>query len=243
MDEISRAAGIYGGVTYERLANETEGLQWPIVDADDPGAGTLYSGGFERGKGKLTPAAFDRSLVETSAQFPLLAVTGRTPLWNTGAISSRSKGLMAMWGEAAIKLHPEDAGKNGIGPGDLVRITSPHGAVEMRAKVTEEMLPGQVFLPIHHPDQPANKLVPFGQRTIKSFPVKLERIAGPAPKLERLDKVFGTAEIPIVPTRGPVVRRPCWAGSTARLPLSPGRPRASGRERRCSSPRRARRSR
>jgi formate dehydrogenase major subunit len=195
-------------VTYERLAEETEGLQWPIVDAADPGAGTLYSGGFERGKGKLSPAAFDSAVVVGSDEFPLVAITGRTPLWNTGAISSRSKGLMAMWGEAAIKINPGDAEKNGIGPGDLVRISSAHGAVEMRAKVTEEMLPGQVFLPIHHPDQPTNKLVPFGQRTIKSFPVKVERIAGPAPKMERLDKVFGTSEIPIVPTRGPVVSRP-----------------------------------
>ncbi len=210
MGEISRVAGIYAGVSYDRLT-EPEGLQWPVLDASDPGAGTLYSGGFERGRGKLTPARFDDALVATSADFPLLAITGRTPLWNTGAMSSRSKGLMAMWGEATVRINPTDASSLGIGPGDLVRITSGKGAVEMRAKVSDEMLPGQVFIPIHHPDQPVNRLVDLpsnGRRTIKSFAVKLERIAGPAPKIGALNKVFGTSEIPIVPTRGPVVSRP-----------------------------------
>src|SRR5262249_2966554 len=85
MAEISRSAGIYGGVSYDRLT-EPEGLQWPIVDANDPGAGTLYSGGFERGKGKLTPAKFDSELVSPTADLPFVCITGRTPLWNTGAI-------------------------------------------------------------------------------------------------------------------------------------------------------------
>ena len=57
------------------------------------------------------------------------------------------------------------------------------------------MLAGQVFVPIHHPDQPANRLVPFGQRTIKAFAVKLERLAGPAPKIAALGKVFGTVKL------------------------------------------------
>ncbi len=212
MDEISRTTPIYGGVRYSRLG--AEGLKWPVVDAGDPGTGALYSGGFERGKAKLTPAAFLNELPRASAAYPYLLITGRTPLWNTGAISSRSKGLMSMWGEAQVQINERDAAREGIGQGDLVRILSPHGSVEMRAKVGIQMQPGQVFLPIHHPDQPANRLIPFpesnGHRpNIKSLAIRLERLSGPAPKMPRLSaKVFGSNEIPIVATRGPLVSRP-----------------------------------
>lgn len=210
MAEIAATTPIYGGVSYDRLG--TAGLQWPIVDAHDPGSGTLYTGGFERGRARLTPAAFVDDAPRTSDAFPFLAITGRTPLWNTGAISSRSKGLMAMWGEALVQINRGDAERLGIGDRDLVRISTERGAIEMRATLTQELLPGQVFVPIHHPDQPVNRLIGLpinGRRTIKSFAVQLARIGGPSPKLERLGgKVFGTTEIPIVPARGPVVSRP-----------------------------------
>ncbi|HEY3111138.1 MAG TPA: molybdopterin-dependent oxidoreductase, partial [Chloroflexota bacterium] len=213
MAEIARTTPIYGGVSYDRLG--VEGLQWPVLDADDPGAGTLYSGGFERGRARLQPAQFVDDLPKTSEQFPLLLVTGRTPLWNTGAMSSRSKGLMIMWGEPTIHVHSTDAERLGIGQGDLVRIGSASGSVEMRARVHDDVQPGQVFLPIHHQDQPVNRLVPFqangnGRRpSIKSLAVRLERIGGPAPRIERLaQKVFGENEIPIMPAKGPVVSRP-----------------------------------
>jgi predicted molibdopterin-dependent oxidoreductase YjgC len=122
---------------------------------------------------------------------------------------------MAMWGEPTIHVHPRDAETLGIGKGDLVRIGSANGSVEMRARVHDDVQPGQVFLPIHHQDQPVNRLVPFqangnGRRpSIKSLAVSLERIGGPAPKIERLArKVFGESEIPIMPAKGPVVSRP-----------------------------------
>src|SRR5438128_12389422 len=102
-------------------------------------------------------------------------------------MSGRSKGLMAMWGEPIVKLGGADAEKLGIGGGDLVRISSANGSVEMRARIVEENLPGQVFLPIHHPDQSVNRLLAFPTNgagrhpSIKSLAVKLGRIGRPAP--------------------------------------------------------------
>ena len=99
---------------------------------------------------------------------------------------------MTMWGEATIHVHPTDAEKLGISKGDLVRISSANGSVEMRARVHDDVQAGQVFLPIHHQDQPVNRLVPFqangdGRRpAIKSLAVNLERIGGPAPTIQRL---------------------------------------------------------
>src|SRR5262245_22090800 len=213
MDEIASAVELYRGVAYDRLG--AEGLQWPVLDRDDPGASTLYSGGFERGRGRLWPARPTEGLVQTSNDFPLLAIGGRTQLWNTGALSGRSKGLMKMWGEPRVWVNPNDAARLGLGAGDLVRLSSASGRVELRVNLGSELLPGQVFVPIHFPDQPINRLVPFQENgrkrrpSIKSFAVRLERLAGPPPpRPERGAAGFGVFELPIVPGKGPGGGRP-----------------------------------
>ena len=45
-----------------------------------------------------------------------------------------------------VELHPETAGKHGIGEGDDVTITSPRGSITMKAHVTEDMAPGVVHV-------------------------------------------------------------------------------------------------
>jgi formate dehydrogenase len=47
----------------------------------------------------------------------------------------------------AARVHPDDAAANGIEDGELIRISSRRGAVEVPAKVTDEMTPGTVALP------------------------------------------------------------------------------------------------
>ncbi len=46
-----------------------------------------------------------------------------------------------------LRMHPADALATGIVEDDLVSITSAHGAVEIRVKVTDEIMPGTVALP------------------------------------------------------------------------------------------------
>jgi len=43
-----------------------------------------------------------------------------------------------------VELHPEIAGKHGIGQGDDVTITSPRGSITMKALVTEDITPGVI---------------------------------------------------------------------------------------------------
>jgi predicted molibdopterin-dependent oxidoreductase YjgC len=212
MDEIARATELYRGVSYDRLG--AEGLQWPVVERDDPGAGTLYSGGFERGRARLAPARPPEPVATPTDELPFLAIGGRTPLWNTGAMSSRSKGLTKMWGDPLVWVNPEDAERLGLGAGDLVAISSASGRIEMRVRLCPELLPGQLFVPIHHPDQPINRLVPFQENgaarrpAIKSVAVALERLGGPPPVVSRGTAGFGVFELPIVPGKGPGVSRP-----------------------------------
>jgi formate dehydrogenase len=47
----------------------------------------------------------------------------------------------------AARVHPDDAAAHGLADGDMVRIASRRGAVEVAVKVTDEMAPGVVALP------------------------------------------------------------------------------------------------
>ena len=46
-----------------------------------------------------------------------------------------------------LYVHPEDARGRGIADGQMVRVTSATGTVELPASVTDDMMPGSVALP------------------------------------------------------------------------------------------------
>ncbi|GAB2701483.1 molybdopterin dinucleotide binding domain-containing protein [Nocardia thraciensis] len=49
--------------------------------------------------------------------------------------------------EHAARIHPEDAAVAGIADGDRFRLSSPHGAIEVTARLTEDMTEGTVAVP------------------------------------------------------------------------------------------------
>ena len=51
--------------------------------------------------------------------------------------------------EPFAEIHPRDAEARGIGPADLVEVTSPHGRALVRALVTDRVQPGSIFVPMH----------------------------------------------------------------------------------------------
>jgi anaerobic selenocysteine-containing dehydrogenase len=55
--------------------------------------------------------------------------------------------LMAGGRTHALRMHPDDARDAGLGDGDLARIASKAGSVEVPVRVTDEMMPGVVALP------------------------------------------------------------------------------------------------
>ena len=45
------------------------------------------------------------------------------------------------------KVHPEDANRHGLGDGDIARIESPWGEIEVQVKMTDDMKLGNIALP------------------------------------------------------------------------------------------------
>ena len=83
--------------------------------------------------------------------------------------------------EETADISPKDAKQHGISEGDYVRVWSRRGEVTVRARITEEVPPGMVWMAFHFRDGCANWLTnpvfdPFTQTAeYKACAVNLEK--------------------------------------------------------------------
>ncbi len=177
--EICGLPPSYGGVGFDRI--EAAGLQWPCPAKDHPGTKFLHAGTFPRGKGKFHAVAFREAAELPDGEYPLLFSTGRVlNRFHTGSMTGRA-GLDALSAPRAVEVHPEDAGRLGIGDGDDALLASRRGSVRALACVTPRVKPGMVFMPFHYPEAPANALTNDALDPVAKIPefkvcaVRLER--------------------------------------------------------------------
>jgi len=157
MEEIAALTPIYGGIAYERLENE--GLQWPCPTDQHPGTPYLHKDKFARGKGRFVPAEYRPPAEQPDDDYPLILTTGRLLFhYHTGTMTRRSPTLTEQVNEAFVDIHPGDAARLEVAPGDRVRVRSRRGEIELAARVTEMVPPGVVFIPFHFAEAPANAL-------------------------------------------------------------------------------------
>ncbi len=184
MAEISQVAPSYGGISYERLAKEKDGLQWPCPDADHPGTQYLHQGQFPIGKGKMFFVDYVPPAEEPDDEYPLYLTTGRK-LWHyhTGTMTRRSPGLDWKLPEERIEVNPAEAAKYGLQTGDKVKLSSRRGSVESIIEVTDRVQPGLVFGSFHFREAAINKLTnpAFDPKAkipeLKVCAVKLEKVS------------------------------------------------------------------
>ena len=85
-----------------------------------------------------------------SVDYPLLLTTGRTVYhFHTRTKTRRARQLNDSAPEVWIEISPRDADELGIAEGDLVRVESPRGALEARARIAG-IREGMVFAPFHY---------------------------------------------------------------------------------------------
>jgi formate dehydrogenase major subunit len=161
MDEISRLVPIYGGITYDRLEANPDGLQWPCEDEDDPGTPFLYEEefNFEDGKARFVPADYAGPVEMPDEDYPLTLSTGRVLYhWHTGTMTRRVRALMEKVPESFVTIHPEMAEQLGVVNGEYVRVTSRRGDIVVKANVEDQSDPGVVFIPMHFAHGAVNEL-------------------------------------------------------------------------------------
>jgi ferredoxin-nitrate reductase len=108
------------------------------------------------GRAILKSAHYQPPHEEPSEEFPLLLTTGRTVYhFHTRTKTGRAPQLTAAAPDVWVELAATDAEELGIAEGDLVRVESPRGHLEARARLGRTR-PGVVFAPFHYGywDQP-----------------------------------------------------------------------------------------
>jgi len=111
---------------------------------------TEYRAKEPAGRAFLHAAGYQPSPEVPSDAYPLLLTTGRTVYqFHTRTKTGRVRQLNDAAPEVWVELSGADADKLGVGEGDLVRVESPRGAVNARARVSG-VREGTVFVPFHY---------------------------------------------------------------------------------------------
>jgi formate dehydrogenase major subunit/formate dehydrogenase alpha subunit len=181
MEEVAALTPIYGGISHARLG--PAGLQWPCRSATDAGTPILHDGQFSRGRARFAPTTDTGPAEPPDAEYPLTLTTGRVlEHYHGGSMSRRVVGLNALVPEATVEIHPGDAARFGIVPGDRVRVSSRRGSVSVRVRLVPGMARGAVFLPFHFAEAAANELTIGALDPLAKIPeykvcaVRLERL-------------------------------------------------------------------
>ncbi|TPL97718.1 MULTISPECIES: nitrate reductase [unclassified Mesorhizobium] len=128
----------------------------------------------------------------TDEKFPLILNTGRVrDHWHTMTRTGKSPRLSQHIAEPFVEIHPDDAARYGIGDADIARVSSPRGAVLVRALITSRQRRGSIFAPMHWTDQFTAKgrldtlTAPLtdpvsGQPALKHVAVHIEKFAAMA---------------------------------------------------------------
>ncbi len=169
MEEIASLTPSYGGISYNRLDNG--GLQWPCPTQDHPGTPILHAKQFTRGKGRFIPLDYKRPIELPDDDYPLMLTTGRSLYhFHTGTMTRKVKGLNILRGEGLVEINPEDASVLGIINGEMVKVTSRRGEIEAKARVTEVLPKGVVFMNFHFAESPVNLLTNSALDPVSKIP-------------------------------------------------------------------------
>src|SRR5581483_8819017 len=130
-DELREASrgGIadYYGITYERIDREF-GVAWPCPSADHPGTPRLFEGGismFADGKCRFNVTEWRESGDPVDGEFPVYLTTGRViSQYLSGAQTRRIGGLVEIYPEPRVEIHPRLAAEHGIEDCDLVAVAT-----------------------------------------------------------------------------------------------------------------------
>lgn len=154
---------MYGGISYERL-DQVYSLHYPCPDENHPG--TLYL--HERfnktdligQKSPFVPVDYTPPLELPDQEYPFMLTTGRRyESYNTHSQTRYyASGVKVKQTEETVDIHPEDARILGIFDGETVLVRSRRGELKVKAKITEQVVPGLVFMSFHFSETPTNVL-------------------------------------------------------------------------------------
>jgi len=187
-DELRRLSPMHAGMSYPRL-EALGGIQWPCYDENHPGEqflhGRLWA---EPAQGRLAPfnpVAQDPPVDTLTEEFPLRLTTGRRlDSYNTG-VQTAGYPSPLRWGET-LDLSPEEAARYGVADGEVVRVSSRRGAVEVPVRYDTSVRPGLAFMSVHFTDVVDTNVLTIdavdpksGTAEFKASAIRIDKLDGP----------------------------------------------------------------
>ncbi|PFO04798.1 formate dehydrogenase [Bacillus sp. AFS076308] len=154
---------MYGGITYDRLEEEYS-IHYPCPDENHPGTFIMHERFHKQNpdikKSRFVPVDYTEPLELPDPEYPFMLTTGRRyESYNTHSQTRfYADGVKVKQTEETIDIHPEDARSLGIQDGEVVQVTSRRGELLVKVKITEQVVPGLVFMSFHWSETPTNVL-------------------------------------------------------------------------------------
>ena len=157
-------------ISWDRIERQSA-VTYPSDAPDKPGHDVVFGDRFptQDGRGKLVPAKILPPDERPDTEYPFVLSTGRQlEHWHTGAMTRRATTLDALEPGAVASLSRGTIAKLGIKPGDMVRVTTRRGTIELAARQDDAVPDGVVFIPFAFAEAAANLLTnpaldPFGK--------------------------------------------------------------------------------
>ena len=188
-DEMASMMPALDNITWDRV-NREYAVTYPTAGPDIPGRDVVFEDGFPRpgGFAKLVATKLQPPNEVPDLEYPFILSTGRQlEHWHTGSMTRRSKVLDALEPSAIAQLSRGTIEKLGIEPGDMVKVITRRGEVELASRQDDAVPDGVVFIPFAYVEAAANLLTnpaldPFGK--IPEFKFCAAKVEAVRPRME-----------------------------------------------------------
>ncbi len=165
----------FAGVSYSRMrASGSVNYQLPVTTAASNGTPRLYADGQFSTPDKracLWALEYHPQAEPPSPEYPFVLVTGRkNELWQSGYTFRQVPELVGRLPHNELTIHPRDAARLGIMTGKIVRLRTRRGALEVAARVSEDVQPGTLFTLWGYPGSWVNALTSAVRDTVSQEP-------------------------------------------------------------------------
>jgi formate dehydrogenase major subunit len=168
--EMAQVMPSLKNISWDRVERE-DSVTYPADSPDRPGNEIIFATGFPTasGRGKVVPARIVPPAELPDAQFPMVLSTGRVlEHWHTGAMTRRASALDEIEPEATAMMSPMDIEARGFRPGQMIRVATRRGAIDIKLRSDRDVPTGMIFIPFCYAEAAANILTnpaldPFGK--------------------------------------------------------------------------------
>lgn len=153
--EIKDVTEIYSHIKIEQIGKGE--CFWP-GDILGHSVKRLHQDTFSRGKARLIFSKLP-DIYKTTRQFPFLLIIGRLyEQYHTGTMTRKTSGINQLQQSPIVYINPKDALKLKVRGGELVKIVSDKGEVEVSCRLSLDVKPNNAFISFHFKEAIVNKL-------------------------------------------------------------------------------------